>query len=128
MRRDRRKGKAQAKKIGQVNILTYSAKLLTKETLSVERLPHQRFRRWHVHVYGVDPGARQSPTSRGNILLQGGPGFRVILLEPHVVDRPLIIESVIRVLLEAFEVFEKSVRHKFANRVLHGPVPLGVEM
>src|SRR5437016_2498132 len=112
MRGDRRKRKAKTETIRQVNILTDFAKLLTKETLSVERLPHQRFRRGHVHVYGVDPGACQSPASRGNVFLQGGPGVRVILLEPHVVDRAFIVEGVIRILLEPFEVFEKSVRHK----------------
>ena len=104
------------------------AKLLAEEMLSVEGLPHQRFRRWHIHVYSVDPGACEFPTSGGDILLHGGPGFRVILLEPHVVNSAFVVEVVIGILLQAFEVLKKSVRHKLANRVLHGPVPLRVEM
>src|SRR5947208_9421111 len=101
---------SEAETIGQVYILTHFAKLLTKETLSVQRLPHQRFRRWHIHVHRIDPRARKSPTSVDNVLLHGGPSLRVILLEPHVVDRAFVIESIVRIFFEPLEVLEKGVR------------------
>src|SRR2546426_12741609 len=128
MHGDGGQSESEAETIGQVYILTHFAKLLTKETLAVQRLPHQRFRRWHVHVHRIDPRARKSPTSAGNVLLHSGPSLRVILLEPHVVDGAFVVESIVRILFEAFEVFEKGVRHKLANRVLHRPIPLRVEM
>ena len=55
MHRDGGQRESETKTIGQVYILTHFAKLLAKETLPVQRLPHQRFRRWHIHVHGIDP-------------------------------------------------------------------------
>jgi hypothetical protein len=52
----------------------------------------------------------------------------MIFLEPHVMDRAFIVEGVVRIFFKALEVFEKRVGHEFANRVLHGPVPLRIEM
>src|SRR5207247_6838703 len=114
---DGEQSESEAETIGQVYILTHFAKLLTKETLAVQRLPHQRFRRWHIHVHRIDPRPSQPPTSVGNVLLHRGPSFRVILLEPHVMDRAFVVESVIRKLLEPFEVLKKTIRHNIASGV-----------
>ena len=52
----------------------------------------------------------------------------MIFLEPHVMDRAFIVESVIRILFETFEIFEEGIGNELANGVLHGPVPLRIEM
>ena len=43
-------------------------------------------------------------------------------------DCAFIVESVIRIFFEAFEILEEGIGNELANGVLHRPVPLRVEM
>src|SRR5215813_13721309 len=128
MRRNRRQGETEAKTIGEINIFADLIELLTKETLAVERLSHQRLRGRNVDVDRIDPRTGDFPTSLSHVFLYGWPGFRMVFLEPHVVNGAFVAECVIRIFFEALEVFEERIGHEFTNCVLHSPVPLRVEM
>ena len=114
---------AEAKAVGQEDILAALAKLLIKVVVAVQDVAEQALRRGDVHIAILIGAAGYVPAAGRHILLEPFELLRIVLLHQLIPVGPFKAEYIFRILFKALKVFQQGFGYVVPDGRLQRPVP-----